>query len=228
MINTEHIIKLLQQHQQVIIPNFGAFVVTHQSSKVSIIDKNICPPHLIISFDNAQLKNDNLLMDYMDKLAVKSSGSNHLAIQQQVSIWNTNLQNGESVKLENLGILSLDVDKNIQFKPTDIFLNSASYFGLQNIYLQPILRLDEKENIIKDLVQDNKNLPTEQMQNEVSKPASKSFRNWWIAASAIVVLCLSTVGGMFCMDDKYCAMNVSNFISFNWASDFIEFIQKLL
>jgi nucleoid DNA-binding protein len=228
MINTEHIIKLLQQHQQVIIPNFGAFVVTNQSAKVSIIDKHICPPHLIISFDNSQINNDTLLTDYMDNFAVKLGISSSLAIQQQVLIWNTQLHRGENIKLKNLGTLNFDVDKNIQFKPIDIFLNSALYFGLQNIYLQPILRLDEKESIIKDLVQDNKNLPIENAKKDVSKPISKTFRNWWIAASAIVVLCLSAVGGMFCMDDKYCAMNVSNFISFNWASDFIEFVQKLL
>jgi nucleoid DNA-binding protein len=228
MIKTEHIIKLLQQHSCVIIPNFGTFITNQESSKISIIDANICPPHLLISFDSNVIKNDNLLVNYFSESEKITTNNASSLIQQQVSIWNTKLHNGENIKLDNLGILSLDIDKNIQFKSVGLFLNSSAFFGLQNIHLKPILRVEEKESIIKELVRsDDKGLHVEGFANDFTKQKSNASRNWWIAAAAIIILCISVISGMICMDDKYCAMNLSNFISFNWANDFIEFVQKL-
>ena len=58
-----YIFKLLQEHDCVVIPNFGAFVTRNISSKISSDGVKIFPPNKEVSFNKSIIKNDGLLIN---------------------------------------------------------------------------------------------------------------------------------------------------------------------
>ena len=57
-----YIFKLLQSHDCIIVPNFGAFVTRNISAKISSDGSRIFPPNKEISFNKNVVKNDGLLL----------------------------------------------------------------------------------------------------------------------------------------------------------------------
>jgi hypothetical protein len=207
----------------VILPGMGAFIANNESSKISIIDKEILPPHKIISFNSSIINNDGLLINYLAAAENIPFNQASVIVLQQIAIWKTRMQLGEAIKFNEIGNLWLDLEKNIQFKSGGIFLQSNQFYGLNKIEIKPVIRNEEKENIIKQLVrEDDKGLHVEGYRNDFVKKKSHTFRNWWIAAAAAVIIALVGVGSMFCFDDKYCTMNVASIISFDWLKDMIS------
>lgn len=219
---SSHIAQLLQQHQRVVLPNLGSFVTQTESAKVSIIDKNISPPHKVISFDINYSEDDTLLINHIATSENQPIQNAAILVHQQIAIWKTKLQLGESIEFENVGSLKLDLEKNIRFKSAGNFLNSNEFFGLASIEIKPVVRHEQKEEIIKQIVrEDDKGLHVEGYRNNFVKKKSNVIRNWWIAAAAVVVITIAGIGSMFCFEDKFCTMNVASTITFEWLTDFL-------
>lgn len=217
---TSYIAPLLQQHNCVVIPELGAFVTQTESAKVSIIDKNITPPHKIISFDISRTDDKDILANHIASIENKSIDIVKTQLKQQIAIWKTKLQLGETIEFENVGSLKLDLERNIRFKSIGNFLNSNEFFGLSNIDIKPVVRHEQKEEIIKQIVrEDDKGLHVEGYRNSFVKKKSNTIRNWWIAAAAIVVITIAGIGSMFCYEDKFCTMNAASVITFEWLTD---------
>ena len=60
---SNHIFNLLQEHDCVIVPNFGAFVARNISAKISSDGSKIFPPNKEITFNKSLVKNDGLLIN---------------------------------------------------------------------------------------------------------------------------------------------------------------------
>ena len=60
---SNHIFSLLQEHDCVIVPNFGAFVARIISAKISSDGSKIFPPNKEITFNKSLVKNDGLLIN---------------------------------------------------------------------------------------------------------------------------------------------------------------------
>ena len=58
-----HIFNLLQEHDCVIVPNFGAFVARNISAKISNDGSKIYPPNKEITFNKSLIKSDGLLIN---------------------------------------------------------------------------------------------------------------------------------------------------------------------
>ena len=58
-----HIFNLLQEHDCVIVPNFGAFVARNISAKISSDGSRIYPPNKEITFNKSLIKSDGLLIN---------------------------------------------------------------------------------------------------------------------------------------------------------------------
>ena len=217
---TSYIAQLLQQHNCVVIPELGAFVTQTESAKVSIIDKNITPPHKVVSFDTSIIDDNGVLINHIAACENKSIDAVKTQLKQQIAIWKTKLQLGESIHFENVGSLKLDLDRVIKFKSQGNFLNSNEFFGLKNIEIKPVVRHEQKEEIIKQIVrEDDKGLHVEGYRNSFVKKKSNTIRNWWIAAAAVVVITIAGIGSMFCYEDKFCTMNAASVITFEWLTD---------
>ena len=140
-----YIFELLQSHDCVIVPNFGAFVTRNISAKISSDGSRIFPPNKEISFNKNVVKNDGLLLN-----AISSNENiNYEGAEQKITNWvtriNKKLEKQRYIEIKNIGSISLENSKYI-FAPNQnsIFLKSS--YGFNSIDSSHIIRRQKNIN----------------------------------------------------------------------------------
>ena len=140
-----YIFELLQSHDCVIVPNFGAFVTRNISAKISSDGSRIFPPNKEISFNKNVVKNDGLLLN-----AISSNENiSYESAEQKITNWvtriNKKLEKQRYIEIKNIGSISLENSKYI-FAPNQnsIFLKSS--YGFNSIDSSHIIRRPKNIN----------------------------------------------------------------------------------
>lgn len=134
-----HIDFLIQNHDCVIIPDFGGFVISHQSA---IIQQNgvIIPPHIIVAFNPELRYNDGLIAEsYMNVYGI----SYDLAckkLSDAVRSLNTILSLKQTINIGSIGTLASDEAGHVYFTPKGMTYCYAQNYGLMPL---DIKRLDD-------------------------------------------------------------------------------------
>ena len=142
---SNYIFELLQSHDCVIVPNFGAFVTRNISAKISSDGSRIFPPNKEISFNKNVVKNDGLLLN-----AISSNENiSYEGAEQKITNWvtriNKKLEKQRYIEIKNIGSISLENSKYI-FAPNQnsIFLKSS--YGFNSIDSSHIIRRQKNIN----------------------------------------------------------------------------------
>ena len=127
-----YIVKLLTQHDCVIIPGLGGFVVQHESAQ--LLPDCIIPPHATVGFNPLLTHTDG----HLAALLMRSEGiANYreasALIQIQVSEWMNMLQQGQTLTLGELGSLCQNKTGQLHFTPGNLDFLPAN-FGLSPVY----------------------------------------------------------------------------------------------
>ena len=142
---SRHIFNLLNEHDCVIIPNFGAFVCRKISAKMSQDGSKIYPPNKEISFNKNLYINDGLLIN---AISIAENINYNLAEKKIINWVNRSkkrLSENSYLEIKNIG--SLSVNNSIySFNPyqTSIFLKSS--FGLNLIDSKEIEKFKIRSN----------------------------------------------------------------------------------
>ena len=112
----KHIEKLLSQHDYVIVPNFGGFVVQNQSAV--ILPNCIAAPKDTIGFNPLMHHSDGLLAIEIAKSESVSYREAMELIDQTVENINLKLQNGGKVHFGNLGVFQQSASGSTHFQPS--------------------------------------------------------------------------------------------------------------
>jgi cell division septation protein DedD len=141
----KHITELLYYHDCVILPELGGFIANYRSANIDPQRKLIHPPGKNVLFNKHVKVNDGLLAS---KLVKEESISYDKAIKELTRFINRTkkqINSGERVVLDKVGVLYLDKENNIQFiQDSTNFLTSS--FGLPSVDLIPV----EKE-VVKEV-----------------------------------------------------------------------------
>ncbi|MBR9831994.1 hypothetical protein GYB57_07605 [bacterium] len=178
----QSISELLYQFDCVIIPDFGGFVTNYSGARIQSVQNTFSPPSKRISFNRNLTVNDGLLANYLANRHNVSFIEARKAIDEFVNATVASLGRGEKVKLEKIGMLYLDVEKNLQFLPdygTNYLLDT---FGMSNFKAIPIERPALEERIQKEIKERLVvvKAPTE----EENK---KRFGFYWAAAASVFI-----------------------------------------
>ena len=134
-----HIFNLLQEHDCVIVPNFGAFVARNISAKISHDGSRIYPPNKEITFNKSLIKSDGLLIN-------ETSSNENISYEvanDKLNNWvvksHKKISKQGYIEIKNIGSISLENEKYI-FTPSQnsIFLKSS--YGLNSIDSNEIKR----------------------------------------------------------------------------------------
>lgn len=142
---SSYIFELLQSHDCVIVPNFGALVARNISAKISSDGSKIFPPNKELSFNKNLVKNDGLLIN-----AISSNENiSYEGAEQKITNWvrrtNKKLEKQRYIEIKNIGSISLENTKYV-FVPNQnsIFLKSS--FGFNSIDSSQITRRQKSIN----------------------------------------------------------------------------------
>jgi len=167
-----HIEKLLAQHDYVVVPNLGGFVVQTQSAV--LLADHITPPLSTIGF--------NPLMHHADGLlAIEISRSEQISyrlameyIEKKVEILKSELNTAKIIQFGNLGAFYQNEQGDLIFAPEVNVGFLPRNFELNNLYISP------KGTKIKD----------EKPKITISLPSTRIFK---YASAAILVIGLFVV-----------------------------------
>lgn len=142
---SNYIFELLQSHDCVIVPNFGALVARNISAKISSDGSKIFPPNKELSFNKNLVKNDGLLIN-----AISSNENiSYEGAEQKITNWvrrtNKKLEKQRYIEIKNIGSISLENTKYV-FVPNQnsIFLKSS--YGFNSIDSSQITRRQKNIN----------------------------------------------------------------------------------
>lgn len=163
----KYIGELLYEHDCVIVPSFGGFVANYSSAKVHPNKNTFSPPSKNIAFNKNLKTNDGLLANH---IAITEHTNYPQALKQItefVDATNAELKKGNKVNFENVGVFSLDFERNLQFEPaTTNFLLDA--FGLNNFQATAIKR-DAAIKQLKKELKDREAVPQEKRKVNVKR-----------------------------------------------------------
>ena len=127
-----HIFNLLQEHDCVIVPNFGAFVARNISAKISHDGARIYPPNKEITFNKSLIKSDGLLINEISSNENISYEMANDKLNNWVVKSHKKISKQGYIEIKNIGSISLENEKYI-FTPSQnsIFLKSS--YGLNSI-----------------------------------------------------------------------------------------------
>lgn len=152
-----YISALLYRYQCVIVPGFGAFLTEIHSAQLNGNTNTFYPPKKVVSFNPHLKNNDGLLANHVALQEKISYDEAVIAVQHEVSIWKDQLLRRETLKLKNIGEISVNAEWNWVFEPISSVNYLADAFGLSAVVSPAVQRevlkaqveaLEEKAPII--------------------------------------------------------------------------------
>ena len=148
----KYIEALLFDHECVIIPGLGGFIVNERHASIDHLSHQFHPPYKKILFNQHIRFNDGLLINYISSKENLTFEFVRKQIDDLVHQYFAQLESGEKIKFENIGVIAFDQNKNISFdQDTSVNFNAES-FGLGTFVSPPIKRKKETEPV-KGIVQ---------------------------------------------------------------------------
>lgn len=137
---------LLYQSNFVVIPEFGGFVARQKPAHVNPSGLTISPPRKDILFNPRLTASDGLLQQQLVKKYGASYSEAEIALNKYVATWNDQLNLGQSLVVQNVGMFRKNLDGKIIFKQfaQSNFLIDA--FGLEIAQIAP-KKVDISSNI---------------------------------------------------------------------------------
>ncbi len=125
----EYVEELLYKHQCVIIPKFGAFISNRKSARL-FEDKTFAPPKRELTFNASLHSNDGLLIKYISE----TSGVDYNLVEDYVNLtvegWKKILQQGETLTLNNIGVLRQTPEGRLSFEVFEDVNYLTDSFGM--------------------------------------------------------------------------------------------------
>lgn len=175
----KHIESLLHEHECVIVPDFGGFLVKSSSARFEEQNKQFLPPVALSNFHVHLRKNDGLLIQSImeaEDIGYDEAAKIVLDFSNQSK---KQLKDTKSTMIQGVGKIYLDSEDKIQFR-SNKGINFDSYsFGLPNLDAEKINRVEATEKIVK----------TEFKKRRIS-PFAASFT---VAASLLVLVMASAL-----------------------------------
>ncbi|MFD2529521.1 HU domain-containing protein [Polaribacter marinaquae] len=170
---------LLYRYDCVIVPDFGGFVTNKIDAKLDESTNTFYPPSKQITFNSLLKHNDGLLANYIASSEQISFEKASTAISLSVIKWQTELQKNE-ISLNNLGVISLNENKQVIFEPTTNVNFLTSSFGLATVETSAVERYKQQ---VKPLIA---------VTRSTEKKGIPTFIKY--AASAAILLTLGFAG----------------------------------
>lgn len=198
--------ELLFDHDVVVVPGFGAFVVKQTPAKVNVITNHFSSPGAEVVFD-AKICEEN------DVMAQFIAEKNNIPLEEArkllllfVSDSVSSMKAGKPVVLKNIGTLSYDWAQNIVLDQEHTVNFNEDAFGLGDFVAESVFRGESREAIRERIAkeQEYKNtamsVDDEEMKNarEEDRVGSGRRRLWlWIPLAALLLAVIVFLLGYF-------------------------------
>ena len=149
----ESIAQLLYRYQCVTVPGFGAFLTEIQSAKLHEMSYSFYPPKKLVSFNPYLKNNDGLLANHIAQTEKTSYETAVTLIQTEVENWKNKLRENGMLSIKNIGEITLNIDKNLVFIPSEQINYLATSFGLSS-FVSPSVKREVYKTPFEEVVEE--------------------------------------------------------------------------
>lgn len=135
-----YIAKLLEQHECVIVPDFGAFISNERPLYINETEGKIYPATKRLAFNPSLSFNDGLLINsisFFEKISYNVAAE---LVKKRLEQWRKKLSDKESLLLIGIGEFILNDDQKLIFTPLLTNNFHPESFGLPELEIKPIIR----------------------------------------------------------------------------------------
>jgi len=125
---------LLLQHNCVVIPSFGGFVAQRVPARFDEKTSSVHPPKKSVLFNKQLIANDGLLVQAYAVHSKLNFTEAEVEVRNQVSVWEKQLNEGNRIQIDKVGILFLDRERNICFEQDRFYNLLMQSFGLSSVH----------------------------------------------------------------------------------------------
>jgi cell division septation protein DedD len=144
---TAFIRELLFGHDCVIVPGFGGFVCNYMPSRIDRSSGTFHPPVRQITFNRNLVHNDGLLIQKICSAGL-TYGDARSMVEEFVSGIRKELERGEEVSLEKIGVFRKNHEGSLEFEPDSNVNYHLDSFGLEPFRCYPLEGYDVRKRII--------------------------------------------------------------------------------
>jgi nucleoid DNA-binding protein len=144
-----HIAYLLTKHECVVIPGFGALVVSSVSASQKGTEGAFSPPVQSVGFNPELNHNDGLLTDFLSRIENVPYKEADILVKQYVNQLNEQLQTIKELSIQWIGDFSVSSDNRIIFTPDSHLSCNAANYGFYDFHLPLLKELHSKEVLVK-------------------------------------------------------------------------------
>ncbi|MFN6091815.1 MAG: hypothetical protein ACK44N_05330 [Bacteroidota bacterium] len=145
----QYICELLFTNDCVIIPGLGGFVSNTRSTFLNPSQHTFTPPSKKVAFNSSLRTNDGLLAHYSSQEENITYHEANEVISAYVDDVFRKLALGEQISIEEVGTLSMDMEKHLQFEPETNSNFLLSTFGMTSIHSPAIKREEAAMEVVK-------------------------------------------------------------------------------
>lgn len=117
----------------IVIPGFGGFIGCYESAYYDSLKKKYCPPYKALLFNSSLDKNDGLLASLLKDGEGISYVSALSIIENTVSIWNKDLEEGKRIEISDFGYIYKTKLGHIQFYQNKAINLYPGSYGLADV-----------------------------------------------------------------------------------------------
>ncbi|OWP62284.1 hypothetical protein CDA63_14945 [Hymenobacter amundsenii] len=138
----DHIRTLLQDHDCVIIPDFGGLIADYAPARIHPVRHTLAPPAKRVAFNQSLTRNDGLLVDALSaKLNLSTSQARQMVLEA-VQRMNQELEAGRRTDLNGVGTFRQAPGRGLEFEYTGSENLLGASFGLPELVSRPVRATD--------------------------------------------------------------------------------------
>jgi len=139
--------ELLYEHECVIIPGFGGFIVNDRPATINRITHQYSPPFRKIMFNIHLSANDGLLINQIANIESISYVEAKQIVLNFSKYCEEEVKAGNKINFKNIGTLFKNGEGHITFEQNEQVNYNSNAFGLGSFYSPPIERESDEERI---------------------------------------------------------------------------------
>lgn len=132
-----HIEYLLQSHDCVILPGFGAFIVEHIPAHLNEEEGVFYPPFSEVSMNTAISHDDGVLATSISRAEKIKFEEARAEMQKMIATMHQRLQNDCELSLGSIGMIKIGEENTLQFIPRTSGVSNAANRGFRPVKLLP-------------------------------------------------------------------------------------------
>lgn len=192
-----YISELLYEHECVVIPGFGGFIVNDRPATINRITHQFSPPFRKVMFNIHLSANDGLLMNQIANTERISYVEAKQIVLDFSKYCHEEVKAGNKIYFNNIGTLYKNSQGHITFEQNEQVNYNSDTFGLGSFYSPPVERETDEERI-KSIVEpliSGKLKPRDRKPFIQNESGGKRRRRAGVVVLVLFILLLSIGGG---------------------------------